>query len=324
MRVVVYGAGGIGGVIGAQLYRAGHRVELIARGQHLAAIQQRGLDLELPEESCRLALTAVSDPAELDWSDEPAVVILAVKGQDTEGALAAIGAAAPATTAVVCAQNGVENERRALRRFGATYAMCVMCPTSHLEPGVVQAHSSPVTGLLDLGCFPSGVDQTAQTLAAALGGAGFDANAVPDIMRWKYTKLLKNLSNAIEALCGPSGRGSDIERRARREGVEVLEKAGIDFASDAEDAQRRGQLLRVQPTWRGGHAGGSSWQSLARGTGSIETDYLNGEIALLGRLHGLATPVNEALTVLARQAALERRAPGSISPEELAMLIDGG
>ena len=70
-------------------------------------------------------------------------------------------------------------------------------------------------------------------------------------------------------------------------------------------------------TCSGGAAGGrqsrpgaSSWQSLARGTGSIEADYLNGEIVLLGRLHGVATPVNAALQRLAnhgRARAVGRR-----------------
>jgi len=317
MRVVVYGAGGIGGVIGGQLYRAGHRVELIARGAHLAAIQHRGLDLELPDGSFRLPIHAVSDPAQLDWEEEPAVVLLAVKGQDTDGALAALEVVAPPHTAIVCAQNGVDNERQTLRRFAATYAMCVMCPTTHLEPGVVQAHSSPVTGLLDLGCYPAGVDDTAKKLAAALAQSGFDSRALADVMRWKYTKLLKNLSNAVEALCGPSGRGSDIDRRAKEEGAAVLSAAGIEFASDAEDAERRGQLLRIEPTRHGAHAGGSSWQSLARGTGGIESDFLNGEIVLLGRLHGVRTPVNEALRRLASEAARLHSPPGDLDPGEL-------
>jgi hypothetical protein len=56
--------------------------------------------------------------------------------------------------------------------------------------------------------------------------------------------------------------------------------------------------------------GGSSWQSFVRATGSIETDYLTGEIVLQGRLHAIATPVNELLQRLADQAAAERRAPG--------------
>jgi 2-dehydropantoate 2-reductase len=64
-------------------------------------------------------------------------------------------------------------------------------------------------------------------------------------------------------------------------------------------------------------AGGSTWQSLSRRTGTIETDFLNGEIALLGRIHGVPTPVNETLQQLANQAAHAHRPPGTTTPAEL-------
>ena len=190
-------------------------------------------------------------------------------------------------------QNGVENERRVLRRFPRTYAMCVMCPASHLRPGVVVAHSAPVTGLLDLGRYPSGVDAVAQAIAEALATTTFESVPRPDIMRWKYRKLIMNLANAVEALSGPEGRDSALAREARREGEAVLQAAGIAVASVEEDRARRGDDLQVyRPTPSGERRGGSSWQSLVRGAGSIEAEFLNGEIVLLGALHGVATPVN--------------------------------
>ena len=63
--------------------------------------------------------------------------------------------------------------------------------------------------------------------------------------------------------------------------------------------------------------GGSSWQSLARGLGSIETDYLTGEIVLLGRLHRVPTPVNDLLQRLANRMAAEGRPPGSVAAEDV-------
>jgi 2-dehydropantoate 2-reductase len=68
--------------------------------------------------------------------------------------------------------------------------------------------------------------------------------------------------------------------------------------------------------------GGSSWQSLARGTGSIETDYLSGEISLLGRTHGVRTPVNALMQRLSAQFAAEKLAPGSLPIGELAELVE--
>jgi 2-dehydropantoate 2-reductase len=67
-----------------------------------------------------------------------------------------------------------------------------------------------------------------------------------------------------------------------------------EYASDAEDTARRANLLSVQPIGNQPRGGGSSWQSLRRRTGSIETDFLNGEIVQLGRLHDVPTPRKRA------------------------------
>ena len=106
-----------------------------------------------------------------------------------------------------------------------------MCPATHLRPGVVQAHSAPVSGLLDLGRFPVGLATTVQAIADAIATTTFQSVARPDIMRWKYRKLLMNLANAVEALAGPEGRFGPLAREAQREGKEVLAAAGIAVAT---------------------------------------------------------------------------------------------
>jgi 2-dehydropantoate 2-reductase len=315
MRFVVFGAGAIGGLAGARLFQHGSDVTLIARGDHARALES-GLVLEAPDETVTLPIPVVTQAADVTWTDD-IVVLLAVKGQQTEEALAQLGLVAPPETPIVCMQNGVENERRVLRRFPRTYAMCVMCPATHLRPGVIVAHSAPVTGLLDLGRYDSGVDDEAQAIADVIDATTFQSVARPDIMRWKYRKLLMNLANAIEALAGPVGRGSALAREAQREGTEVLEAAGIAVASAEEDRARRGDLLQMRTTTSSQWGGGSSWQSLARQTGSIEAEYLNGEIVLLGALHQVATPVNSLLQRLAVEAAARNRPPGSWDLEEL-------
>jgi len=88
------------------------------------------------------ALPVVEDPTNYRRIDD--LVILAVKSQDTTGALRHLAQVAPASTAIVCAQNGVENERMALRIFQHVYGMCVMCPLPTSRPRV-QANSAPVT-----------------------------------------------------------------------------------------------------------------------------------------------------------------------------------
>ncbi len=318
MRFVVFGAGAIGCAVGARLFQGGQDVTLVARGEHGRALASTGLVVEAPEEFETLAVPAVTDPASLDWYPD-SVVLLAVKGQHTEEALGQL-AHAPRQTPVVCMQNGVDNERQVLRRFPNTYGICVMCPATQLRPGVVQIHSAPVSGMLDLGRYPSGIDATGQAIADAIETTTFLSVARPDIMRWKYRKLLMNLANAVEALCGPDGRFSPLSEAARREGAEVLRAAGIDVASAEEDRERRADNLRLVTTPSGEWRGGSSWQSLARGAGSIEAEYLNGEIVLLGRLHGVPTPVNAVLQEAAVEAALRGDPPGTSSMEELSEL----
>jgi 2-dehydropantoate 2-reductase len=316
VRFVVYGAGAIGGVIGGRLFAEGQDVVLIARGEHHRAIARSGLRIESPEQSETVRITAVEHPSDLELRASD-VVLLATKSQDTQAALRALAASAPAELAVACVQNGVDNERQTLRLFSNVYGVCVMLPASHLEPGVVQAHSAPIPGLLDVGSYPAGVDETAHLLGEAFASAGFDSRVVTDVMRWKHTKLLMNLGNAIEAVCEPSPRQADLDALAREEGEACLRAAGIEFASREEDRSRRGDLLRLLPVAGRARGGGSSWQDLTRGAGAIEADYLNGEIVLLGRLHGVPTPVNETLRQLANELARARRPPGTVPVEEL-------
>src|SRR3546814_7810644 len=91
---------------------------------------------------------------------------------------------------------------------------------------------------------------------------------------------------------------------ARAEGREVMEAAGIDRARSAEETARRGDLVKILPIDGATRSGGSTWQSIARGTGRVEVDQLNGEIVLLGRLHGVPTPVNAMLQQVGNELAL--------------------
>jgi 2-dehydropantoate 2-reductase len=315
VRFIVFGAGAVGGVVGGRLAQHGYDVVLIARGAHYDALRAHGLRLQSPDDDVTIDVPVARGVDEVRFGPDH-VVLLAVKSHDTPGALSALASAAPPGTPVVCLQNGVENERAALRLFPDVYGVCVMCPTTHLVPGVVRAHSTPVTGILDVGRFPAGADGTAEAVAEALAASTFVSEPRPDIMRWKYAKLLMNLANAVEALCGPPAAGK-LTDLVRREGAACLRAAGIGFVSEEEDRARRGDLVKMLPVAGEPHGGGSSWQSVARGLGSIETDYLNGEIVLLGRLYGVPTPANAALQRAAVELARDGRPPGLVSQEEL-------
>ena len=97
----------------------------------------------------------------------------------------------------------------------------------------------------------------------------------------------------------------------------MLAAAGIAWRDVGAGDPRRAQLMRSAPVAGAARAGGSSTQSLARGTGSIETDFLNGEIVLLGRLHGVPAPANAWFTGLGARMARERLAPGSVAAAEI-------
>ena len=121
-RFVVYGAGAIGGVIGARLHQRGYDVALIARGAHFEAIRDRGLRFEAPDGTVDLAIPVFDRPGAVGLTGDD-VVLLAMKSQDTEDALRALAASAPPETAVACVQNGVANERAALRMFATVHAI---------------------------------------------------------------------------------------------------------------------------------------------------------------------------------------------------------
>jgi 2-dehydropantoate 2-reductase len=318
VRIVVYGAGAVGGVVGARLAQTGHDVVLIARGRHLDAMRSGGLTVRSPSGEETVEVPVANGPAEAGI--EPGgVVLLAMKSNDTAAALTNLGTvvADPSSVAVVCLQNGVANERAALRRFPNVYGISVMCPTAHLEPGVVEAVSSPVEGVLDIGRFPTGVDSTAESVAAVVSRATFVSELRPDIMRWKYAKLLLNLANAVDAAVPDDDDARRLVEMARAEGEACLTTAGIDFVPAAEERARRDGLLDLGADAGARRPGGSSWQSLARGTGSIEVDHLNGEIVLLGRMYGVPTPVNELLQRMANRLAAGRRPPASLTAAEL-------
>lgn len=326
MRYVIIGAGAVGGTIGVRLAQAGRDVTLVARGAHLDAIRERGLTLHTPDGTATVRLPAAAGPDDRPLPADTALV-LTVKSQDTEAALATWvdapvdgGGTAGERLPLFLAQNGVDNERAALRLFDRVHPVCVWLPATHLEPGVVVANGHPHPGMLHLGRYPSGADDTSRAVAADLTAAGFVAPIRDDVMRWKYGKLLSNLGNGLEALLGRDVPEALVER-VRAEGVAVLAAAGIAHTTPEEEAAERGDKVRHRPVGGAERAGGSTWQSLARGTGSAETDHLNGEIVLLGRLHGVPTPANAAVQLAVRRVARERIPAGGFPLAELEKMI---
>ena len=326
MRFIIYGAGGIGGTIGGRLFQAGHDVVLIARGAHLQAIRDRGLLLRTPEGDYQLPIPAAGHPRDVEFADGD-VVFLTMKTQDTEPALRDLELAAGTAIPVICAQNGVENERLAVRRFANVYAMLVALPATFLEPGEVIASATPFSGALHACRYPSGTDQTLVDVCAALRGAHFLSDAEPLAMQLKYRKLLHNLGNALEivthqAAWGAGGALGELAGKLREEAVRCYEAAGIVATPADEYVARVQRHYKSAPVGGTPRSGSSTWQSVLRGHTTVEVDYLNGEIVLLGALHRIPTPHNSIVRRLAVAAA---RAGGDgvpLSVEALVGLIE--
>ena len=154
VRHIIIGTGAVGGVIGGLLAGAGKDVVLVARGRQLEALRTDGLEVTTAAGAVRVHPPVAAGPQDVDLRSDD-VLVLAVKSQDTATALRAWadrpvagGGTAAERLPVVCAQNGVDNERAALRRFASVVAMCVWLPATFLEPGRVSAGGTPVPGVL--------------------------------------------------------------------------------------------------------------------------------------------------------------------------------
>src|SRR5665213_1953374 len=105
MTYVIHGAGAIGGIIAARLRQAGQEVVVIARGANREALEERGLRLQSPMEDWREPVRVVGHPREIGLKSTD-IVILAMKTQDTSGAIRDLAMVAPADVPIFCAQNG--------------------------------------------------------------------------------------------------------------------------------------------------------------------------------------------------------------------------
>jgi 2-dehydropantoate 2-reductase len=319
---VVIGAGAIGAPIAAQLHERGHPVVLVARGANYDAIANDGVSVVTPEWTRRSKVDVVNGIAALTL-ERSDVVVLCVKSQDTVGALDELLSIASKETPVLCAQNGVANERLVRQRYTNTYGVCVMSPASYLEPGRVEVFSSPLIGVLDVGRWPTGVDETAREVSESLSDSGFASMATDEIETLKWGKLLSNVLNALEVLCGTSALGDELADRVHREAVACLSAHGVDVARAALLANERSKFVHYHAIGSIRRVGSSSWQSVLRGTGNVETDYLNGEITALGQRYGVATPVNELLQRRTNEMARLGLTPGSVPVTELLCELEG-
>ena len=255
------------------------------------------------------------------------VVLFTMKTQDSIGALDELRLAEGSSLPIVCAQNGIENERMALRRFEHVYAMEVLIATSFVEPGLILNYDKHGGGTLVLGRYPEGSDELAHAIAADLTAAGFRGEVEDRIQRWKYHKLIRNLGAAFPAVFGPLPGEVTAELRTRLEDETeaVYSAAGIDYASKDESVAA-GRAPGFEWAEIEGHDAFASsvWQGVQRGNRTVETDYVNGEIVLLGALHGVPTPYNRTIQQAANHCVRNGIKPGAIGVAALVQSVEDG
>ena len=319
MLLIIYGAGGIGCVIGGHLARTGHNVLLIGRPSHVKAINEHGLHLITPTGNYTLQIPAVTEPDQIDYEADD-VVFLCMKGQDTQGALRNL-LAVTEDVPVFCFQNGVRNEEIATQYFPRVYGVMVRVGAVYLIDGEVIARRDP-PGWFVIGCYPKGTDELVEAVATKLRTAGFFVKTTQDIMSYKWGKLMDNVANAIGAIT--NAKRDDVEpiiRVAQREFRNILTQAGIRWVSGEELAQEWQEIAAPLYGRLDTEAQSSTWQSLARNQGTVETEFLNGEVVRLAKKLGRQAPINAMLLRISQEMAANREPPGKYTPAQLSALL---
>lgn len=312
MRIGVIGAGAIGGTIAALLDRAGHTVEVTARGQHLAAIRSGGLRLD-GGWGAHTAHVAAAETLD----HRPELAFLCTKAQDAEAAIRENAAHLEGITVVVV-QNGLAGLRQATTLLPASDCVGALAlyAASYLSPGCVTVTTTANTYL------GSGAGEAPEpaTAAARILNAAMPAFAVGNFTGCQWTKLIVNQVNAMPAITGLSVQETLGDRRLRRIVTASMQEAvriGFDRGVRYGSIQGLGDgLLRFvarSPRWAAQLAPlamkrrmgatpnpGSTLQSIRRGQRS-EIDYLNGAVVAEAHELGKDAPVNAALTALVHE-----------------------
>ncbi len=289
------GAGGLGGYFGARLAAAGNDVAFVARGAHLAAIRQNGLQVASARGDLHLReVAATDDPATLAPAD---VVMIAVKLWDTEAAAEAVKPLVRPGTAVVSFQNGVSKDDVLTRILGrdAVIGGVGQIGVVIASPGVIR-HTGTMAKLT-FGELDNRRTPRVLALLEACTAAGIDAEIAADINLaiWEKFAFLVPMSACTASMRSTIGpiRANPRTRAflfdITREVVAVGRALGIGLAEDfAEQRMTMVEALPPQMT-------ASMQGDLVRGN-RLELPWLSGAVVELGRQVGVPTPLNRAVT----------------------------
>jgi 2-dehydropantoate 2-reductase len=318
MKICIYGAGAVGGLIAARLAQAGHEVSVVARGAHLVAIQKHGLKVVHRESEKVVRIKADQDPAKLGPQD---AVIVAVKAQNLPEVAGAIGPLMGADTSIVTAMNGVPWWFFDRLPFGAGKLrlesldpggkLSQAMPTERIVGCVIHlAASTPAPGVIDHGMGERlilgepGGRNTARTQAIvdALKAAGFEAVASGFIEKDFWVKLIGNVSfNPVAALTLASANRLIADEYVKaymiaimRECLAIGRAVGVDADIDPEARMDMARKLGVFKP--------STLQDMEAGK-RLEIDGLLIGTLEIAKKAGVAAPFTESLAGLARLRA---------------------
>lgn len=304
MRVLVVGAGGVGGYFGARLARAGVSVTFLARGAHLEAIQRHGLRVRSSADGeWTVKVDATGDAQRLAPAD---VVLFCVKSFDTQTAAEAIAPAIGPETAVVSLQNGVDNEEALGRVLGPGHAVGgVAWVFAAIEsPGVI-VHR--LGGRLAFGELDGRPSPRLERLQAAFTSAGVAAEVSKDITRVLWEKYLligaqagmTALTRAPIGVIRSTAETWLMYRRLVEELAALGLASGVRLAPDVVDSIVRDAGALAPTVFSSLHT------DLTQGR-RLELEALHGHALRLGQRLGVATPM-----LFAVYAALRPHADGA-------------
>jgi 2-dehydropantoate 2-reductase len=293
VRVLVLGAGAVGGYFGARLAGGGHDVTLVARGANLEALRRDGLVLELPGETRHLAgIAAVGDPAE---APPPEVVLVCVKSYDTAAAAASLRPVVRPDTVLLSLQNGVENEAVLAEVLGLPSLLVglTFIGVELVAPGTVYYTGR---GEILFGEPDGSESPRARRLADAFAAAGVPHQLRRDILVVAWEKLAWNAAfNAVTTLTGATV-GAALALPASRALVLATMIETDAVATGAGISVRRERLARVlaESADQMADFATSMLQDLRRGR-RLEHDALNGAVVRAAARTGVPAPLNRTL-----------------------------
>src|SRR4051794_19843527 len=258
MRFAILGSGGVGGYYGARLARAGHDVTFIARGAHLAAIRERGLEVRSPAlGSFIVRAAAEEDSSRIGVVD---VVVLAVKSYDNASALPLIAPLIGPATSILTLQNGVDSVGELAARYGEEPVIggTTYVATSIVEPGVIEqngTHRRIVMG--EVFGNPPRLSERVRAIGEALAGADIQVETVEDgrVPIWEKFIMLASIAaftGGARLPIGPLWADEDIRRQLLegcREIEAVARAEGVRVADDIID-RISGYIANIPPTMR--------------------------------------------------------------------------